>query len=197
VVEIGSRCHQTMVFLFNFKVPAASTSKRKRKSSHVIKSIPANKVFNARSLTHAQRQGHLVLGGSVSSIVVPGKRTLLYKKGPQTEPPEDPLTGHADIELDFDDQNAEGFPFPVTVHGSLAHDKKLHNRHQAHQARRRLAARWKNEVLPRVLPIYLASQASQASSVMPIQALPGLDGQCTCLGLTVIRVIAAHWDCKQ
>ena len=186
-----------MVFLFNPKVPTASTSKGKRKSSHVTKSIPANKVVNARTLPRAQRQGHLALGGSVSSIVVPGKRTLVFKRNLQTGLPEDPLGGNADIEIDFDDQNAEGFAFPVTLHGSSSQDKKLHNRHQAHQARQRLAARWKNEVLPRVLPIYLASQASRVNPAMPLQALPRLEGQCTCLALTVIRVIAAHWDCKQ
>jgi hypothetical protein len=186
-----------MVLAFNYKVPTTSTSKgkRKRKSSHVTKSIPSNKIVNARALPRAQRQGHLALGGSVSSIVVPGKRTFLFKKDPQTELPEDPLTSDADIEIDFDDQNAaEGFTFPVTVHGSQ--DKKLHNRQQAHLARQRLAARWKNEVLPRVLPIYLASQASQANYVMPLQLLPRFEGQCTCLALTVIRVIVSRWDCK-
>jgi hypothetical protein len=186
-----------MVLLFNYKVPTASTSKGKRKSSHVPKSIPANKVVNARALPRGQRQGHLVLGGSVSSIVVPGRRTFLFKRDPQTELPEDPLTGNADIEIDFDDQNAEGFTFPVTVHGSSSQDKKLRNRQQAHLARQRLAARWKNEVLPRVLPIYLASQASRANYVTPLQPLPRLEGQCTCLALTIIRVIVAHWDCKQ
>jgi hypothetical protein len=186
-----------MVLVFNYKVPTASTSKGKRKSSHVTKSIPANKVFNARTLPRAQRQGHLALGRSVSLIVVPGKRTLLFKNDPQTELPEDPSTGDADIEIDFDDQNAEGFTFPVTVHEFSSQDKKLRNRQQAHLARQRLAARWKNEVLPRVLPIYLSLQASQANHVMPLQLLPRPEGQCACLALTVIRVIVARWDCKQ
>jgi hypothetical protein len=186
-----------MVLLFNYKVPTASGSKNKRKSSHVTKSITANnKLVNLRSLSRPQRQGHLILGGPVSSIIVPGKRTLVFKKDHQRELLEDPLTGDADIEIDFDYQNAGGFAFPLTIHGSPSHDKKLHNRHQAHQARQRLAARWKNEVLPRVLPIYLASQASRANSAMPFQVLPELEGQCTCLALTVIRVTVAHWDCK-
>ena len=120
---------------------------------------------------------------------------LLLKRG-HTDLPEDPLAGNADIEIDFPDQDAEAFTFPVTVHGSPSHNKKLRNRHQAHQARQRLAARWKNEVLPRVLPIYLVSQASRPNPAIPFQALPVLEGQCTCLALTVLRIVVAHWDCK-
>jgi hypothetical protein len=195
VGEIGlTREHVVaLIMALRFQLPKPSVAKKRRKVSQKDESIPANRIIDAVTLPHNRRHGHLLLGSGVSSIVVAGKRTLLLKKTDQKRGPGDPLASDADIDLDVPDPEPETFTFPVYTSSD---NQRAQNRDRAHVARQRLASRWRNEVLPRVLPIYLMFQANRAFAGMTLRTWSMPEGECTCTKLQVLRIVVVRWDCE-
>jgi hypothetical protein len=190
-VDKGTCGRLTMAL--HFRLPKSSVAKKRRNLSQKNESIPANHVIDAVTLPRNKRHGHLLLTSGVSSIVVAGKRTLLLKKTAQKRALGDPLAGDADIDLDVPDPEPESFTFPIYTSSD---NQRARNRERAHTARQRLASRWRNEVLPRVLPIYLMFQANRAFAGMTLRTWSMPERECTCTKLQVLRIVVVRWDCE-
>jgi hypothetical protein len=184
---------------FGFQLKTHSGSKRKRTTSRHKLELPPGRLVDVDTLANVHRKGYMALGGSATSIAVPGRRMLLLQKGSDALKPTfrgtDP--GGMDIDDRFDNDDFAPYDFPIRRHETEdTGARKKRKREQAETARDKLVKRWTTEVIPRVLPIYLTYKAHQPLGGILGPAPAALDPPCTCNKLNLLYIIVVYWDCK-
>jgi hypothetical protein len=180
-----------------FKVPKSSIlDGRKRKSSHHPRGIAPNRLISASSVSPTLRRAALVAGSSLTSISGPGGKVFLFRRGVKPE-------GSASPHIEGDDQNPmelDGEAMEPPFHPSPVQpveppeEKKRRIREQRRQGRERLARRWKEDVLPRILPQYFLFHVRRPYPGRTFDELPVVRTQCNCIKSSVVRIIVVQWN---
>jgi hypothetical protein len=177
-------------------------SKRKRKESRIGTSIQSGQIIDATLLPRGPKRSHLLHGGSMSTIAVPGGRTLIMRKGsaiPVKEEVKSEIDACPPSEIDANHSPSDDFtPFisPILLHEFDSKGiRQKKRREQAHQARRRLATQWTDNVLPRILPIYLKYQALKPMGGRDVDPHNLPPQPCTCGKLKLLPIIVVYWNC--
>jgi hypothetical protein len=184
---------------YGFQFKTQSGSKRKRTTSRRKLDLPPGHLVDVDTLASAHRKGYMALGGSVTSVAVPGRRMLLLKKGSVVSKPTSRGTGPGEMDIDdrFDNDDFAPYDFTIRRHETENTDaRKKRKREQAQTARHNLVKRWTTDVIPRILPIYLTYKAHQ-----PLGGIRGtipvtLSPRCTCIKLNILHIIVVYWDCE-
>jgi hypothetical protein len=179
-----------------FKVPKSSIlDGRKRKTSHRHHGITPNHLISASSVSPTLRRAALVAGSSLTSISGPGGKVFLFKRGVKPEGSATPP-----IEDDLNPMELDGEATEPFFHSSPVQcieppeDKQRRIREQRRQGRERLARRWKEEVLPRILPHYFLFHVHRPYAGRTFDELPVIRTQCDCIKSSVLRVIVVQWN---
>jgi hypothetical protein len=138
----------------------------------------------------------------MSTIAVPGGWMLMMRKGStipvkvvKSEIDACPLPS----EIDANHSPSDDFtPFisPILLHQFDSKGvQQRKRREQAHQVRRRLATQWTDNVLPRILPIYLKYQALKPMGGRDMDPYNLPPQPCTCDKLKLLPIIVVYWNC--
>ncbi len=97
------------------------------------------------------------------------------------------------MELDGEAMEPPFHPSPVQP-VEPPEEKKRRIREQRRQGRERLAKRWKEDVLPRILPQYFLFHVRRPYPGRTFDELPVVRTQCNCIKSSVVRIIVVQWN---
>jgi hypothetical protein len=128
-----------------------------------------------------------VAGGRLSLISGPGRKRFLFQGGPKGSTSRH-SEGHNLNPMELDAEAPEPFSRPSPTR-PIPDEKWRRTSEQRQQGRERLAKRWKEEVLPRILPHYFLFHVHRPYAGRSFDEPPLIRTQCTCAKTSVIRII--------
>jgi hypothetical protein len=168
---------------------------KKRKTSHQH-AITHNRLISASSVSPALRKAALVAGAPISLISGPGGKKILFK-GEKREGSTSCCDESRDLNpMELDGESTEPFCIlsPIQRIEESSEEKRQRIREQRQQGRVRLAKRWKEDVLPRILPQYFLFHVRRPYAGRTFDEIPVVRTQCNCTKSSVIHVIVVQWN---
>lgn len=178
---------------FGFQPRRRPSKKSAKKSLPLNAVLPPGQLIDVASLTRRNRD--LLQAPSVSTIVLPGGTQLAINR-----PLSDTGPNIADARHPGEDE-ADEFASPIQQY-LLESDneegrRKHRNRNRAHRSKAKVTAYWSQDVLPRILPLYVQYQAHRSHADGKGLNEENFSEACDCGSIIMqLRVIVLQWDCK-
>jgi hypothetical protein len=185
---------ETVAMPVGFKVSKSSVlSGKKRKTTHQH-DIGPNRLISVSSVSPALRKSALIAGAPLSLISGPGGRKLLLQRGKPDSSRHDEGCDLNAMELDGEFTDSFCRSSPTQRNEESPEEKRRRIREQRQQGRVRLAKRWKDDVLPRILPQYFLFHVHRPYAGRTFDEPPVVRTQCNCTKSSVMRIIVVQWN---
>jgi hypothetical protein len=176
-----------------FKLKAQRRITKKGKKSGTLNEIlPPGELVDIASLKGRSRD--FLQAPFVSTIALPGGVEFVLNASKSNKAHTIPDHGGSGGD------NSGQLPAPLQEYSIESDDeersRKHRNRAQARRSKAKVAAHWSDDILPRILPIYVRHQARRSFGYAQDPDRDTLHKPCGCQSKTQLKVIVLRWNCK-